>query len=99
MSAIIEIEQTHVTGTGPRYSVYHDGALLIQSCRDPLTDGARALVKRGVTGRLQMKRIGSSSIDMEGLIAVLASLTVSEGQIGQPRFARWSEFVSPEARL
>jgi len=98
MSAIIEIERTHATTSGSRYRVWHDGSVLIESCREPLTDGARALVKKGVTSsRVQMKRIGTSSIDMHGLIAVLATLTVSEGQTGIPRFTEWSEYVAPEA--
>jgi hypothetical protein len=92
MSAIIEIECSHTTASGSRYRVWHDGSVLLESCRDPLTDGARALVKRGVTGRVQMKRVGSSSIDMHGLIAVLATRTISEGQTSIPRFAKWAEF-------
>ncbi len=98
MSATIEIEATHTTTSGSRYRVWHDGAVLIESCREPLTDGARALVKKGVTGRVQMKRLGASGFSMQGLIAVLATLTVSEGQTGIPRFTKWSEFVAPEAR-
>lgn len=98
MSAIIETEMTHATASGCRYRVWHDGSVLIESCREPLTDGARALVKKGVTGRVQMRRVGASGFDIQGLIAVLATLTVSEGQTGIPRFTKWSEFVAPEAR-
>ena len=29
MSAIIDIEPTHVTGSGQRYRVYHDGDVLV----------------------------------------------------------------------
>lgn len=97
MSAIVEIEATHVTSSGPRYRVWHDGEVLVESCREPLCSAARALVERSVTGRLQMRRKGSEQIDMEGLIAVLATLTVSEGQQSGPRFARWSEYVGEAA--
>lgn len=90
MSAIIEIEPTHVTSTGQRYRVWCDGSVLIESTREPLCNSARALVERGVTGRLQMRRRGRHQIDAEGLIAVLATLTVTEGQITGPRFAKWS---------
>lgn len=90
MSAIIEIEPTHVTSTGQRYRVWHDDAVLIESTREPLCNSARALVERGVTGRLQMRRRGRHQIDAEGLISVLATLTVTEGQISGPRFAKWS---------
>lgn len=95
MSAVIEIENTHTTTSGSRYRIWHDGAVLIESCREPLTDGARALVKKGVTGRVQMRRVGDKGFDMQGLIAVLATLTVSEGQMGIPRFTKWSEFAAP----
>lgn len=97
MSAIIDIEATHVTGSGQRYRVYHDGEVLIESCREPLCDGARALVEKGVTGRVQMRRAGSHEITMQGLIAVLAAKTVSEGQISGPRLVRWSPHWAAEA--
>lgn len=97
MSAIIDIERTHVTSTGGRYRVWHDGAVLIESAREPLCEAARALVKKGVTGRLQMRRLGSEQIDMSGLIAVLAPLTVSEGQTSTPRLSKWSEYDRSEA--
>lgn len=97
MSAIIDIEPTHVTGSGQRYRVYHDGDVLVESCRVPLCDGARALVEKGVTGRVQMRRAGSHEIVMQGLIAVLATMTVSEGQLSGPRFAKWSPHWAAEA--
>lgn len=90
MSAGIEIEPTKITGTGQRFRVWHDGEVLLPSSRSPFTDGARALVDKGVTGRLQMKRVGRDQIDAEGLIAVLATLTVSEGQNHGPRVVKWS---------
>lgn len=93
MSAIIEIERTHVTASGARYRVWHDGSVLVESAREPLCSGARALVDKGVTGRVQMRRRGSDQIDIEGLIAVLAAKTVSEGQDASVRFAKWSPYV------
>lgn len=96
MSAVIDIEPTHVTATGTRYRVWHGGTVLIESAREPLCEGARALVDKGVTGRIQMRRIGSDKIDIEGLIAVLATRTVSEGQTGTPRFAKWSAYEAAQ---
>ena len=90
MSAVIEIEPTKITGTGQRYRVWCGGEILVDSSRNPFTDSARALVGKGVTGRLQMKRVGRDQIDAEGLIAVLATLTVSEGQNHGPRVVKWS---------
>lgn len=96
MSAVIEIERTHITSTGPRYRVWHDGEVLLPSSRVPICDAARALVKKGVTGRIQVRRVGSQQIDQSGLIAVLATLTVSEGQTNTPRFTKWSEYTRSE---
>lgn len=96
MSAVIDIQRTHVTASGARYRVWHDGLILIESAREPLCSGARALVEKGVTGRVQMRRLGSEQIDMEGLIAVLAAKTVGEGQEASVRFAKWSPYEASE---
>jgi hypothetical protein len=90
MSAVIDIERTHIAGSGARYRVWFDGDVLVDSSREPMCEAARALVDRGVTGRLQVRRLGSKRIDCEGLIAVLAARTVTEGQAHGPRFVKWS---------
>lgn len=96
MSAIVDVEFSHTTPTGERWRVFHDGELLLKSCREPLFDGARALVAKGVTGRIQTRRNGM--ICMEGLIAVCATLTVTEGQTHGPRIVKWSShFMAKEA--
>ena len=92
MSAIIETEATHITSTGQRYRVWHDGEVLIESAREPLMEAARVLSSKGVTGRLRQVRKGRTGYDIEGLIAVLAPLTVTEGQTSGPRFAKWSAY-------
>lgn len=97
MSAIIEIEPTHVTGTGQRYRVWHDGNILIESARSPETEAARALSENGVTGRLRTVRKGRTGYDTEGLISVLAALTVSESQTGTPRFAKWTPYEGEQS--
>ena len=90
MSAIIEIEPIHTTTKGQRYRVWHNGEVLLKSARDPEHEAARELSKIGVTGRLQTKRKGRDQIDMEGLIAVMATQTIIEGDKIQPRLAKWS---------
>ena len=90
MSAVIEIEEAHRTPNGQRYRVWHEGKVLIESCRAPFGDAARVLSKMGLTGRLQSKRKGGDKIEVSGLIAVAATLTVTEGQQSGPRFAKWS---------
>ena len=99
MSAVIEIEPTKITGAGQRFRVWHDGEVLLPSSRNQFTDGARALVDKGVTGRLQMKRVGRDQIDAEGLIAVLATLTVSEGQNHGPLVVKLSPHWAAESAV
>ena len=40
--------------TGYVYSVIHDGELIVDRSRDPECDAARALVARGITGKLTL---------------------------------------------
>lgn len=89
MSAIVDIEQIKIGARGYRYRVWHDGEVLVENTGEAMGAAARALVAKGVTGRMQMRRLGSSMIDMEGLIAVLATLTVSEGNDHGPRIVKW----------
>ena len=97
MSAIIDIEATHVTGSGQRYRVWHNGEILIESCREPLCSAARELSKAGYTGRIETRDFGSEKVKSSGLIAVLATLTVTEGQSSGPRFSKWTERQFDEA--
>ena len=40
--------------TGYYYSVLYDGKLLVERSRDPETDAARALLAKGITGKLTL---------------------------------------------
>lgn len=97
MSAIIDIERTHISGTGQRYRVWHDGNVLIESTKNAFFDSARALSAKGVTGRLQMRRKGRDQIDMTGLIAVAATFTISETERHGPRLIKWAPHFASEA--
>ena len=92
MSAIIDIEAIHRTAKAQMYRVWHDGSVLIESCKSPEHDAARKLSAMGVTGRMQTRRLGQSRVDMEMLIAVAAAKTVSETQKHGPRVVRWAAF-------
>ena len=89
MSAIIDIEVAKYAPSGIRYRVWHDGEILIKSAREPLFEACRELVNLGVTGRVQMRRLGHERIDMECLIAVGATLTIVEGNDSGPRVAKF----------
>jgi hypothetical protein len=43
-----------MTKVGYRYSVIFRGKLLVENSRDPECDAARALLARGITGKLTM---------------------------------------------
>lgn len=97
MSAVIEIEPTHMTSTGQRYRVWHDGEVLIESTRDGFCEAARKLSAMGVTGRLQMKMKGSDRVTLTGLIAVAATMRVSETEKHGPKMVKWKPHFMAEA--
>ena len=85
---------------GYRYSVLFEGQLLVDRSRDPECDAARALVAKGITGKLTMLdgKTGRprTIIDIEKA----ARLTCEETG-GVPRFRKYrerggSEGYSPE---
>lgn len=90
MSALIEISVSHYTQNGSRYLVECEGEVLIKSARDPFSEAARALVEKGVTGRIQSRWKGSSVIALEGLIAVIATKSCSESQSSSPRIGKYA---------
>ena len=73
---------------GYRYSILFDGKLLVENSRDPEFDAARALVAKGITGKLTMLdgKTGKprTIIDIEKA----ARLTAEEGP-NAPRFRRF----------
>ena len=77
-------------GTGYVYSVICEGQLLVERSRDPECDAARALLAKGITGKLTMldgkTGIPRTIIDIEKA----AGLTVKEGPSG-PRFHKAQE--------
>jgi hypothetical protein len=77
---------------GYRYSVLFDGNLLVERSRDPELDAARALLARGVTGRLTLLdgKTGRPRTILD--IEKAAGLTVREGPL---RFVEESRPNSP----
>lgn len=89
MSAIIDIERIGAASKGLRYRVWHNDEVLLDTCREPLCEAARALSRMGITGRILMRRKGKSGFDMTGLIAVMAAQTVNESERHGPRFGKY----------
>lgn len=94
MTTIVDIEFSHLTPNGARYKVWRGEELFVKSSKAPIFDAARALVDKGVTGRVQQRRKGRSQIDMEGLIAVLATKTISETENNGPRIIKYQPYNS-----
>jgi hypothetical protein len=72
-----------------RYSVEFDGHVVVAGSLNPECDLARALLAKGVTGKLTMVDANSGKprtiIDIEKL----AKLTVEENRRHGPRFIKW----------
>jgi hypothetical protein len=88
----------HWTAAGYRYSVIFRGKLLLQGSRDPECDAARALVAKGITGKLTMLNGKTGKprtiIDIEKA----ALLTAEEGR-DAPRFRRFRGVEGAPTRL
>ena len=95
MAHRITIEPTTIRGErGQRYRVYFQDAVLIEDTWNPEFEACRALVARGVTGRLDVWRAGKTHPDMivpdieEG-----ARWTVEENDKRGPLVVRWRPWV------
>jgi hypothetical protein len=93
MTHRIQIEPTTIRGErGQRYRVHYEGAVLIDetSNSNPEFEACRALLARGIAGRLEVWRFGKSHADMLiSDIAKTAEWTVEENEKSGPRFVRW----------
>src|SRR5262249_3849430 len=87
----IFIEPTSIRGDkGQYYRVHYEGGVLIDETWNPEFEACRALLARGVTGRLEVWRAGKDYPDMLVRdIAKAAEWTVVENEQHGPRFARW----------
>jgi hypothetical protein len=85
----VDVERTHYTSAGARYTVTFLGEMLVEGARTPLFDACRALLARGITGTVEMYSPGSSVPRMKVDIEEGAQLTVSEGDKAGPRLARY----------
>jgi hypothetical protein len=70
--------------------VHCEGALFIDETWNPEFEACRALLARGIVGRLEVWRFGKSHPDMlVPDIAKAAEWTVKENETRGPHFARW----------
>ena len=93
----IVIETTSIRGErGQYYRVHFEGAVLIEDTWNPEFEACRALVARGVTGRLETWRTGKTVPDIEEG----ARWTVVENDKEGPVIKRWEPFpehLQPDA--
>jgi hypothetical protein len=87
----IDIEPTTVRGDrGQYYRVHYRGAPLIDETWNPEFEACRALLARGIAGRLEAWRFGKSRPDtLVPDITKAAEWTVKENESHGPRFVRW----------
>ena len=79
--------------TGYVYSVIYDGKLLVERSRDPECDAARALLAKGITGKLAMCD-GNTGVPRTIInIEKAAGLQVTEERRDGLRFRR---YVNPD---
>jgi len=74
---------------GQRYRVTYLGGVLLESTRNPEFDPCRALLAQGVTGYLEVWRIGRSAPDAKLDIERGAMLTTEEGDRQTLRVVGW----------
>ena len=87
----LAIEPTDIRGErGLHYCVLHAGEVLIEDTWNPEFDAARALVAKGITGKVEVWRDGKvvSVMDVERA----AELTIVENANVGPRLAPWVPF-------
>jgi hypothetical protein len=74
----VELEPIGLTEHGRRHRVTYAGETLIEGRRNPIFDACRALLARGITGRLEVWRRGNTDADMQLDIARGADLAIWE---------------------
>jgi hypothetical protein len=72
-----------------RYSVEFDGDILVAGSHNPECDLARALLAKGITGKLTMVDANSGKARTIIDIEKAAKLTVEENRHNGPRFVKW----------
>jgi len=90
MTITIDKELIRYGSKGALYRVWHNGKLLVESCRVPLFDACRALAERGMTGPVEMRRKGNMQIDMRTTVEAGTKLDVKDHTEGNPIFVSYS---------
>lgn len=84
----------HPVGRCGLYNVLHNGELIVERSRDPEFDACRALLAKGITGRLLMCDGKTGMPRMYLDIEKAAKLTVREDRSTSPRLVKWRPMPS-----
>ena len=78
-----------------KWNVEFDGEVIVSRAGDPECKACRALLARGITGRVTFihKRTGTPGVTMD--IESGAGLSVADGKRAGLRFQKWQPFSSP----
>jgi hypothetical protein len=101
-SVLVELEPIGLTDHGQRYRVSYAGEILVEGRRNPIFDACRALLARGITGRLEVWRRDKTSADMQLDIERGALLAIKETDKESLRIVFWRQrpdATSPDAVL
>src|SRR5262249_24499881 len=85
----IEVQVVRYGVRGPVYRVRYAHEVLISACRCPLLDSCRALLARGITGRLELWRAGKATFDAACDVGGGARHACGESKTEVVRLARW----------
>ncbi len=88
-SHVITIDIRRKTNRGTIYSVIYHGHTLISETYNPELDACRALLRKGLTGKVTAYRSGSAAMVLDIMKAAL--LDVRENRYGTPVFVRYRE--------
>src|SRR6516225_3604793 len=88
-STRVELEPIGLTEHGRRYRVTYAGEILVEGRRNSIFDACRALLARGITGRLKVWRPGKTSADMQLDIERGAGLAIKETATESLRIVTW----------
>jgi len=75
-----------------RWRVEFESETLIEACDDPAYDACRALLARGITGRLQTRLAGQEYGSLRLDIEHGAKLRAQEGAASGPRLVKWRPY-------
>src|SRR5262245_33540059 len=85
----IDIEACRLGNRGQLYRVHYAGSVLVAGTHFPEFDGARALLARGIVGKVELWHDGADFPAMLLDVEKAARLSIEESAKSGPRFTRW----------